>query len=160
MLPAAMVGRSRLLLAFAALGLVACAPQVGNSCDTALDCSAQGSRLCDRTQPGGYCTIRGCESGTCPDEAVCVKFRPGDERLSLTYCMRKCDGDGDCRRGDGYRCTSAARFGEAMSMDAVILGPESQRFCSIPALPPSMDANEEPAPDASMNPGADAASDP
>ena len=78
-----------------ALAAVGCSPEIGDDCGTALDCSAQGSRLCDRTQPGGYCTIAGCERGTCPDEAVCVKFRPNLERLAVTYCMYKCSDHSD-----------------------------------------------------------------
>src|SRR4051794_9900702 len=106
-----------------------CAPEIGDDCGSALDCSAQGSRLCDRTQPHGYCTIQGCERGTCPGEAVCVKFRPNQARLAVTYCMYKCSDGGDCR--DGYACTAAGDFGSPG--DAEILGHASQRFCSIPA---------------------------
>src|SRR5262245_26278271 len=111
-----------LLCALLALGLLACAPEVGDDCKTALDCSSQGSRLCDRTQPGGYCTIRGCEPGTCPEEAVCVKFRPSEERLAVTYCMRKCDDNGDCRSDEDYRCVAARDFGVDGVLEAEILG--------------------------------------
>src|SRR5690349_20983358 len=104
--------------------LIGCAPEIGDACETALDCSSQASRECDRTQPAGYCTIRGCEPGTCPDESVCIKFHPGQaqpgeesdlssqpERLATTYCMAKCSSNGDCRTGDDYHCVSAAEFG-------------------------------------------------
>lgn len=128
---------ARLLTPFAlALSLVGCAPEIGDECGSALDCSAQGTRLCDRTQPGGYCTIAGCEKGSCPEEAVCVKFRADVERLAVTYCMLQCDDDGDCREGDGYECTRADEFGA--EGEAVILGRQSQRFCSIPATEPLM----------------------
>jgi len=151
--------------ALLAFGLVACAPEVGDECKTALDCSSQGSRLCDRTQPGGYCTIRGCEPGTCPEEAVCVKFRPAEERLAVTYCMRKCDDNGDCRNDEDYRCLSAEAFG--LMEEAEILGSGSQRFCSVPMLtpdveplpPPNMsmaDASASPVTDASSDGGVDA----
>ncbi len=127
-------------LAFACLLLVGagCAPAIGDKCSNALDCSAQGSRPCDRTQPGGYCTIQGCEEGTCPSEAVCVKFRPQLERLAVTYCMLKCSSNSDCRTSEGYRCTSETDFGEPDAGDALVLGNPAQRFCSIPALPPSV----------------------
>jgi hypothetical protein len=117
-----------------ALAGIGCAPEIGDDCGTALDCSAQGSRECDRTQPGGYCTIAGCEDGTCPSEAVCVKFRPSAERLAVTYCMYKCGDRSDCR--GGYQCTSATDFG--IPGDAEILGPPAQRFCSIPASMPEV----------------------
>jgi hypothetical protein len=110
-----------------------CAPEIGDQCQSALDCSAQGSRLCDRTQPGGYCTLRGCESGTCPQDAVCVKFRPEQERLATTYCMAKCSDDADCRSDEDYRCTTAAQFGAGGVMEAEILGRDNERFCSAAA---------------------------
>ena len=128
-----------IVCAAVSLAWVACAPELGDDCKTALDCSSQGSRLCDRTQPGGYCTLRGCEPGTCPEEAVCVKFRPTEERLAVTYCMRKCDDNGDCRNGEGYRCSSAEEFGVG-GVEAQILGRESQRFCSVPMSPPDTSA--------------------
>jgi len=118
-----------LVLACAAIG---CAPEIGDECETALDCSSQGSRLCDRTQPGGYCTIQGCERGSCPEEAVCVRFRPEVERLSTTYCMYACDDDDDCRDDEGYHCTKASEFGNGN--EAEILGRAGQGFCSIPVV--------------------------
>lgn len=137
----------RWLALVGAVWLAACAPEIGDDCETALDCSASGSRLCDRTQPGGYCIIQGCERGTCPEESVCVKFRPESERNAITFCMRKCNDHGDCRDDEGYRCLGAQGFGLAaldagMSEDpslviddAEILGDRGVRFC---ALPPSV----------------------
>ena len=90
-----------------------CKPEIGDDCETSTDCSNAGDRLCDTTQPGGYCTIFNCEPGTCPeDEAICVAFQsslskvcadtPQDQRLMRTFCLRKCSDDDDCR--SGYRC--------------------------------------------------------
>jgi hypothetical protein len=126
----------RLLACAWLLASVGCAPQIGRDCRNSLDCSAQGSRLCDRTQPGGYCTIMGCEQGTCPGEAVCVKFRPQQERLAVTYCMAKCETRGDCRDDEGYYCTLSKDFGQ--SAEAETLGDPNQRFCAIlaPKLKP------------------------
>lgn len=118
---------------FAASG---CAPEIGDDCKTSLDCSSQGSRLCDRTQPHGYCTLQGCEPGTCPDDSVCVKFRPEQERLAATFCMARCSDDGDCRSDEGYRCTSAREFGERDAGEAEILGRPEQAFCSAPPVMP------------------------
>lgn len=131
------------LAALRAVGLlcvwvaVGCAPQIGDDCKTALDCSAQGSRICDRTQPGGYCTIPNCEQGTCPDESVCVLFRSESPRLSSTYCMYKCSSDSDCRTGDGYECLGNANFGNGAG-DALVLDGEGKRFCGF-ALEPGGD---------------------
>ena len=127
---------SRVALAFAAgLLFIGCAPEIGDSCSSSLDCSAQNTRLCDRTQPGGYCTIGNCEKGSCPEEAVCVKFRANVERLAISYCMLRCDSTGDCRDDDGYKCTRADDFGA--TGEAVILGRQSQKFCTIPAQAPA-----------------------
>jgi hypothetical protein len=114
-------------LALFAAGLAGCGQQIGDACETALDFSSLASRLCDRTQPHGYCTIRGCEKGTCPEESVCVKFRPAQERLAFTYCMYECDDNSDCRDDEGYECASASDFGA--TGEALILGSAKQRFC-------------------------------
>ena len=132
-----MLPRSFVVLLFAAATAVGCAPEIGDDCESSLDCSSQGTRLCDRTQPGGYCTIRGCERGSCPEEAVCVLFRADVDRLAESYCMFKCDDDSDCRDGEGYECTLADDFG-AMAGETEILGRQSQKFCSIPAQRPSV----------------------
>lgn len=56
--------------------LCACGSEIGDHCQTSADCSADGDRVCDRQLPGGYCTIEGCDRGSCPDEATCVRFFP------------------------------------------------------------------------------------
>lgn len=53
-----------------------CAEEIGDSCNVSSDCSSDGTRICDTSSSGGYCTIIGCDVGTCPDEAVCVRFFP------------------------------------------------------------------------------------
>ncbi|HEX7478843.1 MAG TPA: hypothetical protein VF331_13640 [Polyangiales bacterium] len=116
-------------LALAALTLSACGKQIGDKCRTALDCSVSASRLCDRTEPGGYCTVQDCDLGTCPSEAVCVKFRPAVNRLSVTYCMYKCGDTDDCRTDQGYRCLHANEFGVAG--EAEIVGNPNTKFCAV-----------------------------
>ncbi|NLY95702.1 MAG: hypothetical protein GXY23_16955 [Myxococcales bacterium] len=81
-----------------------CAPQIGDDCRTSAQCSINADRFCDLAQPGGYCTVRGCNPDTCPDRAICVEWRFEPPRGTDTYCMERCSGDGDCREGDGYRC--------------------------------------------------------
>lgn len=98
-----------LVLFAAALFALGCAPSIGDKCQSSTDCSQLGERLCDTTQPNGYCTIFNCEPDTCPD-SVCVGFYTNDQcvdygqwpRFERTFCMKKCDTDGDCR--DGYKC--------------------------------------------------------
>lgn len=82
------------VLAFG-LALASCAAQVGDSCTTNADCGS--GRICDRSQPDGYCTQAACDRIDCPDEAVCVDF--GNQ---TRYCMQKCGAFAFCR--DGYVC--------------------------------------------------------
>ena len=107
----------------------ACAPAIGDACETGLDCSAQSTRLCDLTQQGGYCTLPNCERDTCPEEAVCVQFRPNTQRLSSSFCMLECDSDSDCRTEHGYRCVHQNEFGVPGAGEAQVLDGEDKRFC-------------------------------
>ena len=67
---------------FAAVATVGCGDEIGDGCAISSECSNNGERFCDTTQPGGYCTIIGCDYGTCPEEAVCVRFFPaGDQSI-------------------------------------------------------------------------------
>jgi len=58
------------------LGGSGCGKQIGDECQTASDCDPSGSRICDLAQPGGYCTILGCDQTTCPGEATCIRYFP------------------------------------------------------------------------------------
>ena len=67
--------------------LMACGKKIGDECQTQFDCNDEDdTRSCDISQPGGYCTIDGCDERSCPDEAVCLRFFPRYELLS-----RSCD---------------------------------------------------------------------
>jgi hypothetical protein len=104
-----------------------CAPEIGDDCETSVDCSVNGDRICDRAQPGGYCTVMSCEENTCPEDAVCVEFRFMPARLAESYCMAPCDDDGDCR--DGYDCVRVSE----LDVIARVLddgGDDGLRFCS------------------------------
>lgn len=80
----------------------ACAKKIGDPCSLNSDCSINGDRVCDLAQPGGYCTIPGCEPDACPTDSMCVYFDAHSPRLRRRYCVAGCSGDDDCR--DGYRC--------------------------------------------------------
>jgi hypothetical protein len=120
-----------------------CGRGIGDACETSLRCSAGGTRLCDMTQPGGYCTLAACQPGNCPSEAVCVTFwQNSDEegasaadrnRLSTNYCMRKCEERSDCRDDDGYDCIRGSEFG--VQGEATVEGDTDQRFCAVRILP-------------------------
>ncbi len=94
---------------FVVVGLtsVGCAPAVGDDCETSIDCSVNGERVCDTAQPNGYCSVLGCDPDTCPDSALCVEWRFDPRRTALAWCMKRCESDSDCRTGDGYRCLAA-----------------------------------------------------
>jgi hypothetical protein len=134
-------------LLLAALG---CKPEIGDECDLDTDCSNTGDRLCDRTQPGGYCTVFNCEPGTCPDEATCIGFRttlsalPAEDgslagwacsdpqlssRFQRAFCMRRCKSNGDCR--SGYECLDMRDAGNPYG--AVVLEDGgSGKVCVVP----------------------------
>jgi hypothetical protein len=82
----------------------ACAPVIGDGCSTSTDCSVNGDRFCDVAQPGGYCTVIGCDPDTCPDDALCVEWRFEPSRSAETWCMKSCGSTRDCDRGSSYVC--------------------------------------------------------
>ena len=101
------------------LGLIAlvagCTPSIGDQCVLSTDCSTRGDRLCDTSQPAGYCTQFNCSKNSCPDQAVCVLFNaavPGcsyddrsggyGSRIARSFCVKMCANNGDCR--GGYIC--------------------------------------------------------
>jgi hypothetical protein len=120
----------------ASLGVLAgCSPKIGDKCTVSTDCSVQGDRLCDPTQPGGYCTIFNCEPNKCPDEAVCVAFNEPScsspalsRRFQRTFCMAVCESDGDCRAG--YQCLNTAVDSFRQVVD---INPQSTKICTFPA---------------------------
>lgn len=105
-----------------------CSPSIGDECGSSVNCDINGTRICDTTSPGGYCTIRGCDVGTCPaDESVCVAFFPDTPRLTDTFCMATCENNADCR--DGYACFRGSDLG------AVVRDGDGKKFCAVPPPP-------------------------
>ena len=133
------VPRLPFVLIVLALLAPACGKEIGDACNTNVDCEQDGTRDCDLSQPGGYCTINGCDEKSCPSEAVCIRIFPyespgaacsqdvscqSDElclpeapsafcvpRISeRRYCERKCGSNGDCR--GGYVCRQAGMEGQ------------------------------------------------
>src|SRR4051794_36842004 len=62
-----------------------CGKEIGDKCIISTDCSPTGDRMCDTSSKEGYCTIQGCDVGTCPEEAECVRFFTGG------FANRMCD---------------------------------------------------------------------
>jgi hypothetical protein len=110
-----------------ALGAFAtgCTPSIGDKCAQSTDCSIRGDRLCDTSQPGGYCTIFNCGANSCPDDATCVLFHPNVQgcpyddrslsRTGRTFCVASCDSDSDCR--GGYTCQNPIQYSGAVVLD-------------------------------------------
>jgi hypothetical protein len=119
-----------------------CQPEIGDSCSISDDCSQQGDRLCDTTQPGGYCTKFNCEPDSCPEEATCVAFTRAsvenpacDESPTAlagkrTFCMRRCKKDGDCR--SGYECGDVGESGNPWGATVVDEDSPGHRVCIVP----------------------------
>lgn len=91
---------------FFALVAVGCAPSIGDSCGGSADCALDGSRICDQAQPGGYCTVRGCDPDGCPGSSLCVEWRFDPPRTAQSWCMKSCNTDTGCRQSNGYRCVA------------------------------------------------------
>lgn len=125
--------RYKLSIVLLALCVTACQPRLGDGCKTSTDCSVQGTRICDRAQPGGYCTIANCKRGDCGDEGICVRFRPNEPRLSTSYCMAKCSTTSDCGR-DQYVCRTAPGINEDSlegDLAEVLDGSGGAKFCTV-----------------------------
>ncbi len=125
-----------------ALLLAACAPEIGDPCTTSVDCSVQGERECDLTQPGGYCTVRHCDPDGCPDGTLCVQWRPEPPRSAESWCMQPCESDADCRASEGYACVRPddPRLRDASGVPLARIrdfSPEraNSRFCAALTLP-------------------------
>lgn len=81
---------------------------------------------------------------------MCVTFWQNTQRgeidrnrLSVNYCMKKCDERSDCRDDEGYSCLRGSDFG--FDGEATVEGDANQHFCAVrlPATPASTpdDAN-------------------
>jgi hypothetical protein len=125
------------------LGLwsIGCASKIGDSCTSSAKCSYKGDRLCDSTQPDGYCTMFNCQPDGCPDDAMCVAFNETScenvarsARVLRTFCMAGCDDDGDCR--GGYFCKEIGASDPAMQITD--LNPSKRRVCTVPQNGPQM----------------------
>ena len=139
-----------LVIAVAATAGAGCRREIGDECTTAADCNPNGTRSCDSSQPGGYCTIQGCDETSCPAESACLRYFPAqfltkscdptmvptgcdaDEfcldgglcapaSQELRYCAKTCTTADDCR--SGYECRLAGTRGSmalVSNPDAII----------------------------------------
>ena len=80
------VNRTLRVFVWLALVVSGCSHEIGDECRTSIDCDPNGLRSCDLSQPGGYCTVAGCDETTCPSGSTCVRLFP-----SATYLTKACD---------------------------------------------------------------------
>jgi hypothetical protein len=148
---------TRLRLAFLAASLATlagCTPEIGDKCILSTDCSTRGDRLCDTSQPDGYCTQFNCSKNSCPDDAACVLFNasingcgyddrsgPYGSRVARAFCVKSCGRDSDCR--SGYICVDPrkAPFNGAVQDDV-----QDRRTCMVIPADYDVDAGFSPAP--------------
>ncbi|CAN5707176.1 hypothetical protein BH09MYX1_BH09MYX1_67590 [soil metagenome] len=121
-------------LFFGAFALAGCTPSIGDECQLSTDCSRTGDRLCDTSQPSGYCTLFNCQGDGCPAPSVCVQFAgtiPGctyddrrPSRVGRSMCLAPCDDDSDCRVGYVCRAPSVAPYGAR-----ILAADKSKKVC-------------------------------
>jgi hypothetical protein len=147
------------LVAVLAVVLLGCGPKIGDKCLVSSDCATNSSRLCDTSQPDGYCTVFNCTNDTCPNNAACVVLQPATpgcpyddyqtpSRSSRSLCLATCNSDSDCRTAEGYVCTSPL----GAPWRALILdNNQGEKVCIVAPTPGTADAGLEDA--AVCNPG-------
>jgi hypothetical protein len=129
--------------------LCGCLPKIGEKCITDIDCSQVGDRLCDTTQPNGYCTIADCGPTSCPEkESVCVSFntarsnhgacanpsQPSPHRRN--FCMALCEASRDCR--SGYACIDLADE-NVWSAGVISKDPRGHKVCMVAESHPEIE---------------------
>lgn len=136
-----------LFFAAATAALVAgCTPSIGDKCVLSTDCSVRGDRLCDTSQPDGYCTVN-CQGDGCPDKAACVLFNgsiPGcgfddraggrGSRVARSFCSARCYSNSDCR--PGYVCADPRQ----PPWNALILDDDQTQLACLVIPPGGIDA--------------------
>jgi hypothetical protein len=158
-----------LLLATFAAALTACGNKIGDECSINTDCSAENTRFCETSWPGGYCTVLGCDKGSCPEESDCIQFfsvinqdktcatnadcDPVDEVCTIgglcaarssesRACMLRCGGGDDCR--EGYECRDVDLMkkhgGQPLLEAGQSFEAEARAFCAA-ALPCRVDTD-------------------
>jgi hypothetical protein len=91
------------LLVALAFIVTACSHEIGDDCKSSVDCDPNGTRACDLSQPGGYCTIAGCAGKSCPSGSTCIRYFP--EMFLSAPCSAACE-DLDCPQGRTDDCSS------------------------------------------------------
>lgn len=88
------VKRTPLAIVLLGLGLAlasGCGRNIGDECRTSADCDPNGTRACDLSQPGGYCTVVGCDESSCPEDSACLRYFPEKYLSEMPVCDPKCE---------------------------------------------------------------------
>jgi hypothetical protein len=88
------------LALFAALFVPACGREIGDECRSSADCDPNGTRSCDLSQPGGYCTVVGCGPRSCPEDSACIRYFPEQFLASMPECRPACEDVLGCPAGE------------------------------------------------------------
>lgn len=85
----------RIVMASLALALVGavggCGHDIGDDCRTSADCDPNNTRSCDLSQPGGYCTVVGCDESSCPEDSRCIRYFPEQYLSTMPECDPACE---------------------------------------------------------------------
>jgi len=131
----------RLVILAAVLLTTACSAGIGDSCSVNSDCGTD--RICDTSQPNGYCTSADCLRTPCPSDAECIEYAD-----QVSYCMQRCGPFSFCR--DGFTCVEGVKSPDgtktyagfcnqaASSPDAVFPPDDGLGGTDIPALDTSV----------------------
>ncbi len=97
------------LFALVAISATGCGRDIGDSCASNVECDPLGTRFCDVSTPSGYCTIDGCDVGTCPEEAVCVRFFTLIPNRGCSYDAQNPTGRGLADSSGTFACRADER---------------------------------------------------
>jgi len=87
---------------------------VGDACESAADCGAYPATAVQCmtdlmgfiTFQGGYCTASCTSAAECGDGANCVNL------MIVSYCLKLCDSNSDCRMSEDYECGELPYVGD------------------------------------------------
>jgi hypothetical protein len=96
---------------------------VGGPCKKSADCAGGEGKGClpatyldgSAGWPGGYCTVFGCETGSCPEGSECFQMSDGAGGVE-TLCLAACTKKADCNAG--YACPEFGACVPACTSDA------------------------------------------
>jgi len=123
------VNRSVSLLTLLLVGLLApaCGKKIGDGCGTNIDCASDGTRICDLSQPGGYCTEDGCDDSSCPSGSICVRFFA--QKFPTGYCPNTAPGTiGECQADE--LCVVCGPSSAEPEQSCCVPSASERRYCA------------------------------